>query len=336
MAEQRTGESILEQARGFQGGQALLAAAELGVFEALGDAAKTADELTDALGTDPRATEVLLNALAATGLLIKTGEAFSMPAELVPLLSATDASSVLPMVVHTAGCAHRWDRLADVVRTGRPASDLGGMLGDEAQRRAFIQAMHVAGRGMADRIVAVLDPGRFRRALDVGGASGTYTIALLRAVPDMRVTLFDLPPVIEMARERLEAEGLLDRVDLASGDFHKGPLPGGHDMVLLSAIIHQNSSEQNRQLYRKCLSALDAGGTIVIRDIIMDESHTRPPGGALFAINMLACTEAGGTYSLSEIRADLESVGFVDVELVRQGTWMDGLVVARRPARGQA
>jgi len=102
-------------------------------------------------------------------------------------------------------------------------------------------------------------------------------------------------------------------------------------MVLLSAIIHQNSPEHNRALYGKCLDALAPGGTIVIRDIIMDDTHTRPPGGTLFAINMLVGTEGGRCYSFAEIESDLASAGFVEAELVQRGTWMDGLVAARRP-----
>ncbi len=331
MAETWTAESIMGIVWRALGSQPLIAAVELGVFETLGGEAKTAEELAGILGTDRRATEALLNALAAAGLLDKSADAFAIPASLIPLLSTAPDTTVLPMIRHQAACAHRWDKLAEVVRTGRPPATVGAMLRNGSEQRAFIQAMHVIGRGMADQVVAVLEPTRFRRALDVGGASGTYTIALLRAAPEMRATLFDLPPVVEMARERLDAEGLLDRVDLVTGDFYKDPLPGGHDLALLSAIIHQNSSEQNRALYAKCLDTLDPGGTIVIRDIIMEDSHTKPHRGALFAINMLVNTEGGGCYSFSEIRNDLKASGFVDVTLVQQGTWMDGLVSARRP-----
>jgi len=331
MAETWTVESIMGSAWRGLGSQPLVAAVELRVFEALGGEAQTAEELAGALGTDRRATEALLNALAAAGLLGKSGDAFAIPPDLIPLLSTAPDTTVLPMIRHQAACAHRWDKLAEVVRTGRPAGTADAMLRDGSEQQAFIQAMHVIGRGLADNIVAVLDPTRFRRALDVGGASGTYTIALLRAAPEMRATLFDLPPVIEMARERLGAQGLLDRVDLTAGDFYEDPLPGGHDLALLSAIIHQNSPQQNRALYAKCLDALDPGGTIVIRDIIMDDSHTKPLRGALFAINMLVNTERGGCYSFAEIRDDLEASGFVDVTLIQQGTWMDGLVSARRP-----
>jgi predicted O-methyltransferase YrrM len=235
------------------------------------------------------------------------------------------------MIRHQATCGHRWDRLTEVVRSGDSAPAREHAPWSPTEQEAFIEAMHTIGRGMAGGLVAQLDAGRFRRALDVGGGSGTYTLALLAAAPGLRVTLFDLPPVIEMARRRVAAAGVADRVDLVAGDFYADPLPAGHDLVLLSAIIHQNGPDENRALYRKCREALEPGGTLVIRDILMDNAHVEPAGGALFAVNMLVSTEHGGTYSLGEIRADLEAAGFTDVRLLRQGGWMDSLVTARRP-----
>jgi predicted O-methyltransferase YrrM len=265
-------------------------------------------------------------------VLDKRGDTFAIPRVLAPLLSGSDETGVLPMIRHHTTCGHRWDTLAEVVRTGRPVHDAAPAPRTETELQAFIQAMHVVGREVANGVVAAMRPERSRRALDVGGASGTWAIALLRAVPEMRVTLFDLPDVVGMARNRLRETGFLDRVELTAGDFYVDPLPGSHDLVLLSAIIHQNSRDQNRALYEKCLGALDPGGRIVIRDLVMDESHTEPPGGALFALNMLVTTEGGGTYSYEEIRSDLESAGFVDVELIQRSMWMNGLVAARRPA----
>jgi len=331
MTQNWTGESLLELCRSYQRSQPLLAAAEIGVFETLAEGEKPAIRVAAALGLDPRATVVLLDALAALSVLDKRGDTYSIPRELAPLLARSDETSVLPMIRHQAVCAHRWDTLADVVQTGSPVHDRAASRRTDTELRAFIQAMHVVGREVADGIVAAMRPERFRRALDVGGASGTYTVALLRAVPEMRVTLFDLPSVIGMARERLQESGLLDRVEIAGGDFCVDPLPGGHDLVLLSAIIHQNSPAQNRALYENCLGALEPGGSLVIRDIVMDDTHTQPPGGTLFAINMLVATEGGGTYSYEEIRSDLVAAGFVDVELIRKGMMMDGLVSGRKP-----
>lgn len=104
------------------------------------------------------------------------------------------------------------------------------------------------------------------------------------------------------------------------------------DLALLSAIIHQNSPDQNVALYKKVHHALIPGGTLLIRDHIMDESRIDPPAGAVFAINMLVATQGGDTYTFGEIAEGLMAAGFSDVRQIRDGKRMDSLVIARKPS----
>jgi predicted O-methyltransferase YrrM len=145
----------------------------------------------------------------------------------------------------------------------------------------------------------------------------------------MRATIFDQPDVIPMARERIAGEGLLDRVELVSGDYHEDALPSGHDLAFLSAVIHQNSHEQNVELYRKVFDTLDPGGRIVVRDYVLNSDRTEPASGALFAVNMLVNTDGGNSYTLEEIREGLTEAGFVRVKLLQEKE-MSSLVEAYR------
>ncbi|MCK7477604.1 MAG: hypothetical protein M0C28_09095 [Candidatus Moduliflexus flocculans] len=165
--------------------------------------------------------------------------------------------------------------------------------------------------------------------MDLGGASGSWTLAWLKAEPTSRAIIFDLPHVIPMARERFAASPFTARVELRAGDFNTDDLPKGADLAWVSAIIHQNSPDQNRALYRRVATALEHNGWIYIRDIIMESSRTAPVAGALFAVNMLSGTEGGNCYSLAEIQEDLQSAGFTDVELVRRDEGMHSIVRAR-------
>jgi hypothetical protein len=123
---------------------------------------------------------------------------------------------------------------------------------------------------------------------------------------------------------------MVDRVTLATGDFYKDELPPGHDLALLSAIIHQNSPEQNEALYGKIYRALDSGGRIVVRDHVMAADRTQPLEGALFAVNMLAGTQGGRTYTFDEIKAALTAVGFTRINLI-QNKAMFSLVEGFKP-----
>jgi len=329
MSAKHTEDSVLELARGFMASRVLLIAAELDLFTLLTPKPLTAEEIAAATKTRLREISILLDALSALGLLVKNDGSYRTEPSAIPLLSADASESILPMVLHMGTVWQNWSHITDIVRGKATPSLKKGTL-DEENCRAFIGAMHVVASKAAPAVVAAVNPGNARRLLDVGGGSGTYTLAFLEAAPAMQATLFDLPPVIEMARDRVRAAGMVGRVTFAAGDFYKDELPAGHDLALLSAIIHQNSPAQNEALYGKIYRALDSGGRIVVRDHVMSADRTQPPEGALFAVNMLAATEGGRTYTFDEIKSGLTAVGFTRINLI-QTKGMFSLVEGFKP-----
>jgi hypothetical protein len=326
-----TVEALLELGRSYQGATVLGAAADLDVFTALAAGPRTAADLARELACDLRGLSTLLDALAALRLLQKDGAVYTLPDGLAATLTPAGPQSILAMCQHQAHCLRNWAQLARVVKTGRPADPLPGVRGETGQQEAFIGAMHNISAPQADRVIAAVQPLVFERLLDIGGASGTWTIAFLRACPAARATLFDLPHVIPMARRRLAEAGLAQRVELVAGDFYADPLPRGADLAWVSAIVHQNSRAQNRELFGKVFAALVPGGRVAVRDVLMEPERTRPVAGALFAVNMLVATPGGGTFTFAELEADLQSAGFVQAACVRQDEAMNSVVVARRP-----
>ncbi len=330
MPRQWTPDDVLKLASSYQQACVLVAAADLDLFSVLAGRSLKANAIAKELAADPRAAAILLDALAAMDLLDKQGDAYSVPPGVADVLTTGGMTSKLAMAQHQGNCLRRWAQLARAVKQGAPAERGTSIRGEQADQAAFIEAMDNISGPAAAPLVASLQGLTFTHLLDIGGASGTYTIAMLRAVPRAKATLFDLPAVIPFARSRIDMAGLADRVSFAPGDFYNDPLPAGADFAWVSAIIHQNSPAQNRDLYAKVHQALAPGGTIAIRDIVMDATRTRPAMGALFAINMLTATPAGGTYTFDEIRGDLEATGFTDVTFWRQGDGMDSVVRATK------
>lgn len=330
MAKSWNVDRLLETVRGFQAACVIAAAAELDVFSSLSGEPASADVLAGRIGSDPRATAILLDALAALELLAKQGDTYRVPPEVADMLTETSPTNVLSAVRHQANCLRRWAQLARVVKTGLPAERPPSIRGEAGDCEAFIGAMDNFAASVAPQLIERLSPLTFQRLLDIGGASGTWTIAFLRAVPDATAVLFDLPQVIPLARQRLTRAGLIDRVTLVPGDFYTDPLPGGADFTWLSAIVHQNSRQENRDLYAKIHAALTAGGVLAIRDVVMDALHTQPVGGALFAVNMLVATKGGGTFTFDELREDLTSAGFSNIRLAHRDEYMNSLIVARK------
>lgn len=309
----------------------LTAAADLDLFSGLAGKPLTVRQLAQKLDCDLRGLGILLDALVALKLLRKQQDRYSLPAELKPLLAGRGPKSVLGMTQHQGHCLRNWAQLAQVVKSGQPAKPVPSVRGEAGDRQSFIEAMHNVSESIAGKVIRAVQPLRFSHLLDVGGASGTWTIAFLRSAKSARATLFDLPDAIPMARQRLAAAGLTKRIRLVAGDFLKDPLPSGADLAWVSAIVHQNSRAQNRTLFGRVLEALVPGGRIAIRDVLMDENRTSPVAGALFAVNMLVATEGGGTFTFVELQEDLEASGFTDVVVLRWDEAMNSIVVARKP-----
>ncbi|MGA2032864.1 MAG: methyltransferase [Thermoguttaceae bacterium] len=331
MTELPDRQQVLELMWGYRPACVLGAAAELNLFTALGSQSLSAEQLAAKLAADHRALAILLDAVAALGLLEKNEDRYSVPRELRPLLVEDNPQSVLPMVWHSMSVLRAWSQLAVVVKQGVPGPRQASIRGAEADRAAFVAAMHVVSGPLADDLVARLGPLSFRHLLDVGGASGTWTLAFLRAVPAATATIFDLPDAIRQARQRLVGSDLAARTELVAGDFYRDDLPAGADFAWVSAIAHQHSRSHNRELFARVYAALEPGGRIAVRDFVMESNRTRPAEGALFAVNMLANTDSGGTFTFEEFAADLAGAGFVDPKLLLSDGTMSSVVEARKP-----
>lgn len=321
---------LMADTTAFMKSRVILTAAQLDIFTLLDDTPASSAQLAKRAGFNTRALTRVLDALTAFGFLNKEGGVYSLT-ERGMLLSSRHPGSVLPMVLHMGRLWDTWGDLTGMVRKGMKGRRKHASRMHPETLGAFIGAMDVVGRDLSADIAGSYDLGPFRNLLDIGGATGTYTISFLHRNPLMRAAIFDLDAVISMARERITAEGLSQRVDLIAGDFYKDEFPKGYDLVLLSAIIHQNDDRENVELYRKVFGALVTGGAILIRDHIMDDSRTAPASGTLFAINMLVNTRGGSTYAFAEVKRGLEKAGFRDAKLLRTGDKMDCLIEARKP-----
>jgi hypothetical protein len=326
-----TRDHVLKLAASYKHACVLAAAAELDLFETIGSRTVEAGTLAGELAASPRGVTMLLDGLTALELVDKTAEGtYQLPPTTREVLTSAGQHNVRAMVHHQMKMMRRWVQLGSVVKTGEPIPFSASLRGEEADRDAFVEAMNDINAQVAPKLVKAWGPFTFSHLLDIGGATGTWTIAFLRAVAGAKATLFDLPNVVPLAERRLQAEGLADRVNVVGGDFYTDALPGGADFALLSAITHQNGREQNRDLYRKVHAALVDGGELAIRDVVMDETRRQPVEGAMFAINMLAGTQEGGTFTREEYAEDLAAAGFRLVDVIPGPQYMDTLLRAKK------
>jgi precorrin-6B methylase 2 len=301
---------------GYAESRILHAAVEVGIFDALDTAGRTAAEIARQLGADPRATELLLNALVALRLVRKDRDSFKETDVSRNFLAAESPTSYAGMIRFDAALWPLWERLAETVRSGTPARDPDNFQSSPEETTRFIDGMAslVRARGDARVLADTLDLAGARRLLDVGSGPGTYPLEFCRRHPELHVTIFDLPGTLEVTRRHLRGSGLEDRIRLVPGDYRRDMLPGGHDTAFLSNVVHGEDEASIRALFRSVRAALTPGGRLLIKDHVTDESGTSPAPAALFSIAMLLFTR-GRDYAYGELRAWLLEAGFARVEV---------------------
>lgn len=318
----------------------LAAAHELDLFTRLSETGGTTSaELAEKLGIDQRPAEMLLTGCAALGLLKKEDAAYVDSA-------LAEEYLVRGKPYYFGGWVEMldkrlypgWGKLTEAIRTNRPTTwdpDRQKSLfeGEDPDMLAvFWEAMHSVSTVTARSLGAAVDLSAFSRLLDVGGGSGAYDIELCRLYRNLSATVYDLPFVTDIAARKVKDAGLTERIYTFGGDFFAEPaLPPGHDVILLSMIMHDWNEEHDRAILNKCWEALPSGGVVIISELLVNDEKTGPPPAALMSLNMLIESE-GRTYTPSEYSLWLRDLGFRDIRTVWfEAAGANGAVIGRKP-----
>lgn len=307
--------TIREFASAYQKSRILLSAFELDIFTNIDEPGITGLEIAHKLHLDVHASERLMNALASLGFLEKKNEVFFNTSEGFTFLSKK-SPEYLGGLMHSNHLWKTWSNLTEVVKTGMAAHRDEINVRGEEWLVSFITAMHDRAKKQAPQQLANIDLKEVKSLLDIGGGSGAFSMEFINRKPEIEATVFDLPNVIPITKQFVEKEGFNGKIKTHSGDYTKDILPKGFDLVFLSAIIHSNSFDINRDLIRKCYDCLNKKGKIIIQDWIMNTERTHPTPGAIFAINMLVGTEAGDCFTEQEVSEMLSSAGFKNISKI--------------------
>lgn len=320
-------EQIIEMAAGYQKSRIILTAFELEIFTAIGDGALLSSEIAERINAKTGSTERLLNALCALGFIDKKEGRYSNTATSSRYL-VKGSAQYLSRIGHMINLYRSWGTLTGAVKAGVSVNEREQ---DPVSLSHFIEAMHYRAKKTADELVSHIDLANVKTVLDVGGGSGIYSMAFVKAKPGLRAVVFDLPAVTVLTGKYIADNGFSDRISTMDGDYNRDNFGVGYDLVFMSAIVHINSYEENVALVKRARESLAKGGRIVIQDHIMAEDRTSPARGAIFSLNMLVNTSGGDTYTEREMREWLEKAGCTSIERVLTGMEND-LMIGTVPA----
>jgi O-methyltransferase domain/Dimerisation domain len=321
--------TIREFASSYQKSRILLSGFELDIFTNIEEQGTTNKQVAQMLKLDENACERLMNALAGLGFLKKQNILFFNTAESFAFLSKK-SPDYLGGLMHSNHLWKTWSNLTQVVKTGVSAHPAEINERGEDWLTPFITAMHDRAKKQAPQQLAGMDLSEINSILDIGGGSGAYSMEFINRKHGIEATVFDLPNVVPITKVFLEKEGFSDKVRTYAGDYTTDELPGGFDLVFLSAVIHSNSLKINSDLIKKCFGSLNKNGRIVIQDWIMNNDRTHPVAGAVFAINMLVGTESGDCYTEQEVTGMLIAAGFKDISRTEFETGLSRMMAFKK------
>ena len=294
--------------------QALAAAAELDLFQALSEGPMEPTELAARLESDERGILALLQALEATGYVENKGSRYANS-------SATEKWLVGESVFDMASAARYWSAMisemlpqaAEFIRTGRRPYRFYDWVEAEPDLAAAFQRMMVTNATLTgDTIAKKVDlPPPAGRLLDVGGGHGAFSIIFCQRYPKLRATILDSPVTLNTARERVVQHGLAGRIELVEGDMWQIPWGEGYDCVLLFNLLHHFDLDTNKKLLAYAAGALNPGGKVAI----LEQVEGRVNGAASNAFVRLIALQYylfadGRVYSAGEIGRLLTESGF--------------------------
>lgn len=301
----------------YWGASAILAAANLGIADALDREPRDVGELARALGLDEECLFRLLRGLAAIGVFREQSPRRFAHTPLSEALRS-DAPGDVRATIRMFGLRSTRQAMAEyehAIRTGGSTFELVhgdpdpfAVLAARPDEAAVYHEAMSLDRGAAEGILGAVDFGAIATLVDVGGGRGTLLARILSEYPAQRGVLFDVPEVVAGARATLDAAGVTTRCEVRGGDLRR-EVPAGGDGYILKNILHGWPDEDCAALLARIRDAAAAGARLFIIENVMPEGNA-PSFAKTFDLFLLLGGRRSKVRTQREFEALLAASGF--------------------------
>ena len=310
----------------------LVRACEVGLFNVMTCNWQSAEEVSDKLQTDHRATALVLLALSGVGLMEKSGDKYRHTEVTNKYLVSSSPDYIGAMLELDSRAMGNWAKIPKIIRTGEPIPKPETTEEEKvAWRKTYTQAMEALSRPKRDKVISALPIKDGDRFLDVGCGPGAYLIDVLRRFPNVEATGFDLDITGHSTRDNIAKAGMEKRAMFLAGDLLKDPIEGEFDVAFISQVLHIFSAEEVTGIIKKVVAAVKPGGVLAIQEMTVGPDDN-PGDAALFAVQMMLGTKSGAVYTVDELKGFMESAGLT-VETVTIINDRDDVIIGRIPPR---
>ena len=293
----------------FNAARTIMAAAELGIYEAIGKNSKTANEVASLCKTNPGATKHLLDALVGIGYLKWSNEAYSLKSKYHKWLLKESESNLIGKLRFQLLEWEWMAKLEDYVRTGKTL-EMHGVVSPK-EWELYQEGMRDLSINVAKELAPKLPvPKNATHMLDIGGSHGLFSIELCKKHPGLSSTILELPGAMEAASAIAKRYDTTGRVTYAAGNALNDDLgTEKYDVIMINNVVHHFTNEQNFVLAKKVAAALKPNGIYAIGEFLR---QSKPGEGGVIASTTglyFALTSSSGTWSLPEIEAWQKAAG---------------------------
>lgn len=315
-----TPERIFNTLNAFEETAALKTAIELDVFTAIGEGANTAAALAAKVGAAERGVRILCDFLTIQNFLIKEGNRYSLTQESAMFLDRRSPACLASMSQFLGSNWHKqnFEVLTEAVRKGGTAGDKGDNTKPNDEIWVlFARSMAPLTIPSAQFIAGLLraEEAKPCKVLDIAAGHGMYGVTIAKENPKADIVALDWPSVLQVAQENAKKAGVADRYSIRAGSAFETDLGNGYDYVLLTNIFHHFDVPTCERLMRRVHAALKPTGKAFTLEFVPNEDRVTPPTTARFSMIMLANTDAGDAYTLSEYEKMFRSAGFAKTTL---------------------
>lgn len=295
-------------------------AVEFDLFERIQDENHDLRSLSLRLNVNESVLDALLLALQSMKLVVRDGSAFNLTASSRAFLtqaSSLDRSESFRGDEDTYSGAHL--RLRDALKNGAFTLGFDGASYTEMWKKGEI-SLEAAQRFTHGMQRAIQYPAQVfshhevfsgvQKLVDLGGGSGAWARALIAHQPKIKVQIFDLPPVLKVAREMLSVVDRIDqnRIEFFEGNFFEKKFPGA-DAYLFSNILHDWNPADCRQILKNLRSQIPEHTKLFIHECLLDESRIAPLFTVLFHL-LMRVNHQSQQFTKNELDALLMESGF--------------------------
>lgn len=285
--------------------------AQLGLANHMSDAPVSVEVLAEATGTKAALLDRILSFLTAYQLFHKTELGYTLTPLSEPLRDDDPHSIRAVLCMADEYWWQAFSQMGESLKTGTPSFELQHqdpffvfLSQHPAQQENFDAGMAKLSTYDDELISLSFDFSSLASLADMGGGLGGLSKALQIHYPNLAITLFDTPAVINQLDL---SKNNLGSIHLVAGDFLKEiPQTEGY---LFKGVLHDFNDETMKAILVNCRQQMKKNAVLFIAEQILPDTAEPHPNKTMDIVMMVLL--GGRQRSLSEWQKIIEPCGFI-------------------------